>query len=262
MVALFALLFALSYVTHGQGSRGCTPCQPSLCATLPAEGCPAGSVLDSCDCCSVCAAGQGEPCGGRGGAGRCAAGMECVKVGKSNKRKAGVCACKNAYEVCGSDGVTYTNDCELRAASIQAKNTKQAEITQLHKGLCERAPSVVTPPKEIWNVTGAQVYLSCEVIGIPTPVLTWKKVVETKKGVEKMELLPGDRDNLAIQTRGGPEKHEVTGWVLISPLSKNEAGGYECHALNSKGVAMASGRINVVDSLDEIPSSKSPVEEL
>lgn len=31
-----------------------------------------------------------------------------------------------------------------------------------------------------------------------------------------MELLPGDRDNLAIQMRGGPEKHEVTGWVLVS----------------------------------------------
>lgn len=35
-------------------------------------------------------------------------------------------------------------------------------------------------------------------------------------GGKKMELLPGDRDNLAIQTRGGPEKHEVTGWVLVS----------------------------------------------
>lgn len=33
---------------------------------------------------------------------------------------------------------------------------------------------------------------------------------------KKMELLPGDRGNLAIQTRGGPEKHEVTGWVLVS----------------------------------------------
>lgn len=33
-----------------------------------------------------------------------------------------------------------------------------------------------------------------------------------------MELLPGDRENLAIQTRGGPEKHEVTGWVLVSTL--------------------------------------------
>lgn len=37
-------------------------------------------------------------------------------------------------------------------------------------------PSIVTPPKDIWNVTGAQVYLSCEVIGIPTPVLIWNKV--------------------------------------------------------------------------------------
>lgn len=37
-------------------------------------------------------------------------------------------------------------------------------------------PSIVTSPKDIWNVTGAQVYLSCEVIGIPTPVLIWNKV--------------------------------------------------------------------------------------
>lgn len=37
----------------------------------------------------------------------------------------------------------------------------------------------MTPPKDIWNVTGAQVYLSCEVIGIPTPVLIWNKVSGT-----------------------------------------------------------------------------------
>lgn len=36
--------------------------------------------------------------------------------------------------------------------------------------------------------------------------------------MQRMELLPGDRENLAIQTRGGPEKHEVTGWVLVSTL--------------------------------------------
>lgn len=40
-------------------------------------------------------------------------------------------------------------------------------------------PSIVTPPKDIWNVTGAKVYLSCEVIGIPTPVLIWNKVSDT-----------------------------------------------------------------------------------
>ena len=54
---------------------------------------------------------------------------------------------------------------------------------------------------------------SCEVIGIPTLALIWNKVKRGHYGVQRAELLPGDRGNLAIQTRGGPEKHEVTGWV-------------------------------------------------
>lgn len=39
--------------------------------------------------------------------------------------------------------------------------------------------------------------------------------LQVLSGKRRVELLPGDRDNLAIQTRGGPEKHEVTGWVLV-----------------------------------------------
>lgn len=38
------------------------------------------------------------------------------------------------------------------------------------------APVIVTPPGEVYNVSGSQVYLSCEAVGVPTPVLTWKKV--------------------------------------------------------------------------------------
>ncbi len=40
------------------------------------------------------------------------------------------------------------------------------------------APVIVTAPGEVWNVTGSQVFLSCEATGIPTPVLTWRKVKE------------------------------------------------------------------------------------
>uniref|UniRef100_A0A663LKR2 Insulin like growth factor binding protein 7 n=1 Tax=Athene cunicularia TaxID=194338 RepID=A0A663LKR2_ATHCN len=119
-----------------------------------------------------------------------------------------------------------------------------------------KRPSIVTPPKDIWNVTGAQIYLSCEVMGIPTPVLIWNKIIRGQYGVQRMELLPGDRENLAIQTRGGPEKHEVTGWVLISPLSKEDAGEYECHASNAKGEATASAKIHVVETLHEIALTK------
>ncbi|XP_009994267.1 PREDICTED: insulin-like growth factor-binding protein 7 [Chaetura pelagica] len=123
-------------------------------------------------------------------------------------------------------------------------------------------PSIVTPPKDIWNVTGAQIYLSCEVMGIPTPVLIWNKIIRGQYGVQRMELLPGDRENLAIQTRGGPEKHEVTGWVLISPLSKDDAGEYECHASNAKGEATASAKIHVVETLHEIALTKDGGAEL
>ncbi|XP_016835681.1 insulin-like growth factor-binding protein 7 isoform X1 [Cricetulus griseus] len=125
-----------------------------------------------------------------------------------------------------------------------------------HRSWGRKGPSIVTPPKDIWNVTGAKVYLSCEVIGIPTPVLIWNKVKRDHSGVQRTELLPGDRENLAIQTRGGPEKHEVTGWVLVSPLSKEDAGEYECHASNSQGEASASAKIAVVDALHEIPVKK------
>ncbi|XP_035382486.1 uncharacterized protein LOC113587940 isoform X2 [Electrophorus electricus] len=235
----------------GRVPRTCGTCDASSCAPLPADGCASGTVPDACGCCSVCAAGAGEPCGGRGSAAqRCAPGLECVK-GKKSKR--GVCSCKSDYEVCGSDGVTYKTGCDLKAASLRAESERKPAIQVQNKGKCMQAPVIVTAPKEVWNVTGSQVYLGCEVIGIPTPVLTWRKV----SGDEPTTLfLPGDRDNMAIQTRGGPEKHEVTGWVLISPLTKGEAGLYECHASNSLGEASAVGAIHVVDSISDILSKK------
>uniref|UniRef100_A0A286XBR6 Insulin-like growth factor-binding protein 7 n=1 Tax=Cavia porcellus TaxID=10141 RepID=A0A286XBR6_CAVPO len=279
------LLLLLVPLSSSSSSDACGPCKPAACPPLPPRGCPLGETRDACGCCPECARAEGEPCGGAGaGRGHCAQGMECVKSRKRRKGKAGaaaggagvsgVCVCKNRYPVCGSDGTTYANGCQLRAASLRAESRGEKAITQLSKGTCEqggliypaqlsleidgktRCPSIVTPPKDIWNVSGAQVYLSCEVIGIPTPVLIWNKVKRGSYGVQRTELLPGDRDNLAIQTRGGPEKHEVTGWVLVSPLSKEDDGEYECHASNSQGQASASAKITVVDALHEIPVEK------
>uniref|UniRef100_UPI00398F508C insulin-like growth factor-binding protein 7 n=1 Tax=Pristiophorus japonicus TaxID=55135 RepID=UPI00398F508C len=231
------------------GSTQCPPCVLSECPALPAGGCPHGELTEPCGCCAACAAGPGHPCGGREYRyGRCAQGYECVRQGKK-RRSPGLCQCKFPEQVCGSDSITYRDGCELRAAATRAEREGATPVTRRNKGACEKAPVIVTQPKEIWNVSGSQVYLTCEVIGVPTPVLTWNKVMKTATGVEKMELLPGDRDNLAIQTRGGPEKHEVTGWVLISPLTEEDAGEYECHASNIKGEAAAAGSINVVDEL-------------
>lgn len=190
--------------------------------------------------------GEGQPCV-RGAGPRCAPGLECFRSDK--KIKVGVCTCKSTYEVCGSDGVTYKNTCALKSVN-DGRDPEQQPITVQGKGRCPSAPRIVTPPGEVYNVTGSQVYLSCEAVGVPTPVLTWNKIVNG--GRKKMELLPGDRENLAVQTRGGPEKHEVTGWVLISPLTEAVQGTYECHASNSRGEASAVGAIHVVQNTDDI----------
>ncbi|XP_041653420.1 insulin-like growth factor-binding protein 7 [Cheilinus undulatus] len=249
LICLLPLLPLLS-----AAAPGCGPCDPAQCAPLPVDGCPAGALMDACGCCSVCAAAEGELCGGRRAAARrCGAGLECLKSPDEKKNKLGVCICKSNYDVCGNDGVTYKSGCALKSASAAAEKEGKQPISVQHKGRCATAPVIVTPPGEVYNVTGSQVYLSCEAVGVPTPVLTWKKVLNGRK---RMLLLPGDRDNLAIQTRGGPEKHEVTGWVLISPLTKEEEGSYECHATNAKGEASAVGTIHVVESTDDITVKK------
>lgn len=259
-LSLVPVLWLLSAVPVFSVSAGCGPCDAAQCAPLPADGCPAGSVRDSCGCCSVCAAAEGEQCGGRRAAARrCGSGLECVKSDDDKKNKLGVCACKSNYEVCGTDGVTYRSGCALKSASRRSEGDGKEPVSVQNKGRCASAPVIVTRPGQVYNVSGSQVYLSCEAVGVPTPVLTWKKVVSGRK---RMELLPGDRDNLAIQTRGGPEKHEVTGWVLISPLTKEEEGSYECHATNSKGEASAVGEIHLVESIHDIVKKVAKEDEL
>lgn len=138
MLVLYAVVVSLSIISASAGrvARSCGTCEPNLCDPLPAEGCTAGTVLDSCGCCTLCAAGEGELCGGRGAsAKRCASGLEC-KTDKSKKTKVGVCACKADYEVCGTDGVSYKTGCDLKAASMKAVSEERPEIKVQNKGKC------------------------------------------------------------------------------------------------------------------------------
>lgn len=120
----------------------CGPCKPDLCTPLPLEGCQMGPVPDSCGCCSVCAAEEGEACGRRHAVGRrCGSGLECIKINKQKKNKLGVCVCKQNYEVCGTDGVTYRNGCGLRRASLTAQEQGGEPIAVQNKGRCATGES-------------------------------------------------------------------------------------------------------------------------
>ncbi|XP_037610106.1 serine protease HTRA1B [Sebastes umbrosus] len=151
VLSVSVLLFSPTLVS---GSRivkrfaiGCSEkCDKSKCAPIPAD-CLAGDVLDGCDCCPVCASGEGEPCTGTdsgNGHSECAEGMQCVvsgggvEVSSTVRRRgtAGVCACTSSDPVCGSDGVSYRNVCELKRVSNRAIKLQQPPVIFIQRGAC------------------------------------------------------------------------------------------------------------------------------
>ncbi|KAJ3610783.1 hypothetical protein NHX12_022874 [Muraenolepis orangiensis] len=135
----------------------------SMCPRLPAN-CPAAGVsLDACSCCSVCASAEGESCGG--GAGKlgdpmCGEGLECSAAaagaaGQSvtvrRRSKSGVCVCKAADPVCGSDGVSYRNVCELKRVSNRAKKLQQPPVIFIQRGACGKAHDNPDSPRHKYN---------------------------------------------------------------------------------------------------------------
>ncbi|XP_041117299.1 serine protease HTRA1B-like isoform X2 [Polyodon spathula] len=119
-------------------------CDKSQCPPIPAE-CLAGDTLDLCDCCPVCAVGEGESCGGSGRLGEpvCGEGLECsVSDGVAHsltvrrRGKAGVCVCESSETVCGSDGLSYRNICELKRVSQRAEKLRRPPVIFIQRGAC------------------------------------------------------------------------------------------------------------------------------
>ncbi|EFB16853.1 hypothetical protein PANDA_002929, partial [Ailuropoda melanoleuca] len=144
-------------------------------------------------------------------------------------------------------GRSYPSICALRLRARHAPRPHPGHLHKARDGPCEFAPVVVTPPQSVHNVTGAQVYLSCEVRAVPTPVITWRKVTQSPEGTQVLEDLPGDHINIAVQVRGGPSDHEATAWILINPLRKEDEGVYLCHSANAVGEAQSHGTVTVLD---------------
>ncbi|XP_056156338.1 serine protease HTRA3 isoform X2 [Lampris incognitus] len=126
---------------------------PTRCdvSTCPSPSCPSGYVPDRCSCCLVCAQAEGEPCGRKDDL-PCGDGLEC-KHPTGKRLSKGFCQCKMGHKVCGSDGMTYGNVCQLKATSRKALQQGLPDISQLHKGPCEASvgPSLPASPRYKFN---------------------------------------------------------------------------------------------------------------
>lgn len=127
------LFLYLADVLAAQPELKCpTRCDVSTC---PSPSCPSGYVPDRCNCCLVCAQGEGEACGRKDDL-PCGDGLECKHPAGKRLAK-GVCRCKLSSEVCGSDGKTYGNVCQLKASSRKALHQGQPGVSQVQRGPCE-----------------------------------------------------------------------------------------------------------------------------
>ncbi|XP_007882841.1 serine protease HTRA1A [Callorhinchus milii] len=136
-IGLFCGLLCCWLAAEARVSRQTCPevCDTSTCPPAP-RNCSFGEAKDSCDCCSFCAAGEGDFCGGWDDHhGICGESFRCLYP-NGNRRK-GTCGCVHGDQVCGSDGQTYKNICTLKAMSKKQQEANIPPVILIQKGPCD-----------------------------------------------------------------------------------------------------------------------------
>ncbi|MGH0128807.1 UNVERIFIED_CONTAM: hypothetical protein FKN15_052138 [Acipenser sinensis] len=114
-----------------------------------------------------------------------------------------------------------------------------------------RAPFIATPPRDIVNVEGSDVIFGCEVSSFPMAIVEWRKEGNSI-------FLPADDSHMAVQARGGPQRFELTGWLQIQRVQKEDEGMYTCCAKNEFGEVSASARLQVINPDSPLASKVKP----
>ncbi|XP_043919990.1 kazal-type serine protease inhibitor domain-containing protein 1-like [Protopterus annectens] len=222
--------------------KECPVCQLELCPSLPT--CLAGKVKDRCGCCWECGNTEGKLCDptpNRSFYGRCGEGLKCmVEVDSDNfgHIPEPQCVCLKKGMICGSDGKTYRNLCKFREAIYSSQTA--VHLTIARKGPCKAAPVITKPPRDMVTIEGHDIIFDCAVSSYPMALIEWRK-----EGSRL--LLLGDDSHIAVQTRGGPQQYEITGWLQIKNIQKEDEGIYTCYANNGYGQNSASASLRVVD---------------
>ncbi|XP_016418340.1 kazal-type serine peptidase inhibitor domain 3 [Sinocyclocheilus rhinocerous] len=222
---------------EGNRTQECEECVPELCP-LPL-GCRAGLVQDSCGCCSQCANLEGQTCdlGQRNVYyGLCGENLECKLYrsdGADVEEPEAQCVCLSQKPLCGSDGQTYMNICKYKEAAYSNPGLNVSD------GPCKTVPIIKVPPHNLVNVMGSSIAFLCEVFAFPMALVEWRKD-------GKEVILPGDDPHISVQSRGGPQKYELSSWLQIEEASQTDSGTYRCIARNELGHVSATAILGVL----------------
>ncbi|XP_076859369.1 kazal-type serine peptidase inhibitor domain 3 [Brachyhypopomus gauderio] len=225
-----------------KNETACEECAPELCPIT--QGCRAGLVRDNCGCCFECGNLEGQSCdmGDRSVYyGLCGEDMEC-KLESSSTVDGEIhepqCVCLSQKTLCGSNGQTYLNLCKFKEAAFSSPGLNVSD------GPCKTVPVIKVPPRDLVNVTGSSAMFLCEVFAFPMALVEWRK-----DGVEP--VLPGDDPHISVQSRGGPQKFELSSWLQIEETTRADSGTYRCVARNELGEVSATAVLGILPP-DEI----------
>jgi len=227
--------------------KPCEPCDPGKCPLTSDKECLAGLTLDRCGCCQVCAQRESELCNHPDiplskQYESCGENLQCkIRHDQRGGAREARCECNDQVEMCGSDGKTYRNYCHLTESSKLAKIEQKPLIRVVKRKPCDSAPEITLPPVSVSNMTGSNVFLTCEAAGVPLPVVEW--VYTTASG--KQIVYPTDDDRISTLVRGGPNAHVLTSWLQIQSLQRGDQGTYTCVASNPLGKVEKSCSVSV-----------------
>nr|AYU97988.1 IGFBP-related protein 1 [Haplophthalmus danicus] len=239
----FSSIFFLIFLCNRILAEECEKCDRSECPLV--TFCPSGVTQDNCGCCEVCTQRLGQKCDNvaddpkqqKSVNGECGEFLICSEEG--------VCECSEEGQVCGSDDLTYNSLCELMEATV-----KNNGLTVVDREPCRKGPVIKSPPKDTSRPAGSILALDCEAVGYPVPTITWELYRPDGSTIQ----LPSDDSLVAVQVRGGPEKHMSSGWVQIMEVLPENVGIYTCIATNSQGVVKASANVSI--SKGKVPLKK------
>ncbi|XP_067938237.1 peroxidasin homolog isoform X2 [Watersipora subatra] len=165
---------------------------------------------------------------------------------------------KNGEELRNSLRYTIThNNTNLRISDVrlsdagryecEASNTIATVSSYGQLTVRERVPpSFTEQPSSVSAEMGSDITLTCSASGDPHPTISWHHADQAIPLNEETE-----------------DKYEVNGegYLSISNISLEDAGSYECHAINSVGTARLNIHLQVVGAVERIYPGDRFVEE-